>query len=62
MSMKNSIDTIGDQTRNLTACGGEPQPTAPPRAPSDINQIVNILYVLNWISILYEMDANVCKT
>jgi hypothetical protein len=30
MSMKNSIDTIGDQTRNIPAFGTVPQPTAPP--------------------------------
>jgi len=59
--MKNSIDTIGDQTRNLTACSVEAQPTTTPHARSDINQIVSIWYVLNWISILYTMDGNVCK-
>jgi hypothetical protein len=62
MSMKNSIDIIGDQARNLTACSAEHQPTAPPLAPRDINQIVNIPYVLNWISIPCAMDGNVCKT
>ena len=33
MSMKNSNDTIGNQTRNLPVCSAVPQPTAPPRAP-----------------------------
>jgi hypothetical protein len=33
MSMKNSIDTIGNWTRDLPACSAVPQPTAPPRAP-----------------------------
>ena len=32
MSMKNSIDTIGNRTRDLRACSAVPQPTAPPRA------------------------------
>jgi hypothetical protein len=32
MSMKNSIDTIRNQTRDLSACSAVPQPTAPPRA------------------------------
>jgi hypothetical protein len=32
MSMKNSGDTIGNQTRDLPACSAVPQPTAPPRA------------------------------
>ena len=33
--MKNSSDTIGNRTRDLPACSAVPQPTAPPRAPSD---------------------------
>jgi len=33
MSMKNSNDTIGNQTRDLPACNAVPQPTALPRAP-----------------------------
>jgi hypothetical protein len=32
--MKNSNDTIGNRTRDLSACSAVPQPTAPPRAPS----------------------------
>ena len=36
MPMKNSSDTIGDRTRNLPTCSAVPQPTAPPRAPSDL--------------------------
>ena len=31
--MKNSIDTIGNRTRDLPVCSSVPQPTAPPRAP-----------------------------
>jgi hypothetical protein len=34
MSMKNSSDSIGNRTRDLPVCSAEPQPTAPPRAPS----------------------------
>jgi hypothetical protein len=33
MSMKNSNDTTGNRTRDLSACSAVPQPTAPPRAP-----------------------------
>jgi hypothetical protein len=33
MSMKNSNDTIGNQTRDVPACSAVHQPTAPPRAP-----------------------------
>ena len=36
MSMKNSIDTIGNRTPHLPACSAVPQPTAPPCAPIDI--------------------------
>ena len=30
MSMKNSIDTVGNRTRDLTTCRSVPQPTVPP--------------------------------
>jgi len=33
MSMKNSIDTVGNRTRDLPTCSAVPQPTAPLRAP-----------------------------
>jgi hypothetical protein len=33
MSMKNSNDAIGNQTRDVPACSAVPQPTAPPLAP-----------------------------
>ena len=36
MSMKNSNDTIGNQTCDLPACSAVPQPTAPPRVPKCI--------------------------
>ena len=39
MSMKNSIDTIGNQTRDLPACSAVPQPTAPPRPSVDVSLI-----------------------
>jgi hypothetical protein len=32
-SMKKSIDTIGNRTREFPACSAVPQPTVPPRAP-----------------------------
>ena len=34
--MKNSNDTIGNRTRDLSACSAVPQPTAPPHAPCTI--------------------------
>jgi len=33
MSMKNSNDTIRNQTHDLSVGSAVPQPTAPPRAP-----------------------------
>jgi hypothetical protein len=36
MSMKNSNDTIGNRTCDLPVCSTVPQPTAPPRDPSNI--------------------------
>ena len=35
VSTKNSSDTIGNRTRDLTAYSAVPQPTAPPRAPTN---------------------------
>ena len=35
MSMKNYSDTIGNRTRDLSACNAMPQPTAPPAACPD---------------------------
>jgi CHASE3 domain sensor protein len=34
MSMKNSNNTIRNQTHDLLACSAAPQPTAPPHAPA----------------------------
>ena len=31
--MKNSNDTIGNRTHDLSACSAVPHPTAPPRVP-----------------------------
>jgi hypothetical protein len=33
MSLKNSCDTLGNQTHNLPACSAVPQPTVPPHTP-----------------------------
>jgi hypothetical protein len=38
MLMKNSNDTIGNQTRDLPACSAAPQLTVPPRAPRTENE------------------------
>jgi hypothetical protein len=42
MSMKKSSDTIGNRTRDLTACSTVPQPTAPPRAPNIKMYLISI--------------------
>jgi hypothetical protein len=47
MSMKNSKDTIGNQTRDLPTCSAVPQPTAPPRAPNQIEQVINFNDIIN---------------
>ena len=39
--MKNSSDTIGNQTRYLLACSTMPQPTASPHAPEEIKRKLN---------------------
>jgi hypothetical protein len=41
MSMKNSTDTIGKQTRKLPAYSTVPQPTALPRAPYALYNLNN---------------------
>ena len=48
VSMKNSSDTIRKRTHDLPACNALPQPTAPPRAFSDI------------LCLLYSCSRNVC--
>jgi hypothetical protein len=47
MSMENSKDAIGIQTRDLPACSAVPQPTALPRAPA-------ILYTYMKTNVLKE--------
>ena len=53
MSMKNSIDTIGNRTSDLPTCSAVPQPTAPPRAPKLSN-----VHILNhcWSAAYFEMS------
>jgi hypothetical protein len=38
MSMKNSNDTIGNQTRDLPTCSAVPQPNVPPRTPGEMDK------------------------
>ena len=52
--MKNSNDTIGNRTRDLSACSAVPQPTAPPRAPL----VVNVEYVN--VAVKHVLCANFC--
>ena len=46
MSMKISIDTIGNRTRDLLACSAVPQTNAPPRTPETRIQKTKRLYML----------------
>jgi hypothetical protein len=43
MSMKKSDDTIGNRTRDITACSAVPQPNAPPRDSSFAYTHINYL-------------------
>jgi len=47
MSMKNSNDTIGNQTRDLPTYNAVPQPTAPPRAPNWAYMLLKVRKVTN---------------
>ena len=44
MSMKNSTDAIGNQTRGLAVCSAVPQPTAPPHVPTNIEPKNNLIF------------------
>jgi hypothetical protein len=46
MSMKNSIDTIENRTRDLPTCSAVPQPTAPPAAGPVCLLIISLYFVL----------------
>jgi len=50
MPMKNSSDTIGNQTRDLPACNAVPQPTAPPGVPFNIKYVTKMVswFCQNW--------------
>jgi hypothetical protein len=47
VSMKNSNDTIGSRTRDLSACSAVPQPTASPRNISVDIIICNVVIMLS---------------
>jgi hypothetical protein len=60
MSMKNSNDTIRNQTRDLPVCSAVPQPTAPPCTPCSMLHIYNNHRptlghsLLIWTNVSYE--------
>jgi hypothetical protein len=56
MSMKNSSDTIGNQTRDLPACSAVPQPTALPHAPMHATYPSHIILLEVFILIPYLMN------
>jgi hypothetical protein len=55
--MKNSNDTIGNQTRELLTCSAVPQPTALPRAPGSSSVLGYKIYtylLTPWSRVLPE--------
>ena len=58
MSMKNSSDTIGNQTRDLPTCSAVPQPTALPCAPY---LCCRFFYIKKW-KLSLEIDENCGNT
>ena len=66
MSMKNSSDINGNRTRDLPACSAVPLPTAPPRAPCEIDSAASsgdqekleaILSVISFVLIYTTLTA-----
>jgi len=56
MLIKNSNETIGNQTRDLPACSVVPQPTAPPRAPVFvILSVICFTDIFNHFNKLFEL-------
>jgi len=47
--MKNSIDAIGNRTRDLAACSAVPQATALSRAPKHVI-VLNVLFDLGRVA------------
>ena len=41
--MKISNDTIADRTHDFLACNAVPQPTGPPRVPTTVRNVTEIL-------------------
>ena len=50
MSMKKSSDTMGNRTRDLLSCSTVPQPTAQPRAQSNVYITVFVFCSILYIS------------
>jgi len=55
MSLKNSSDTIGNQTRDLPACSALPQPTALLRAPN--YEVIHVKYNENVSVLLSQLSG-----
>ena len=54
--MKNSNDTIGNQTLDLKACSAVPRPIASPRTPIDINLMVIIFMSLHLVKYVRGLE------
>jgi hypothetical protein len=62
MSMRKSIDTIGNRACDLPACSAVPQPTAPLRAPPFPPEKPAVAKMLHYSPTCYETPpASVCK-
>ena len=58
MSMKNSNDTIGNQTRDLRTCSAVPQQTAPPAACPHVCHYFLYITLINRIAIYYYISSS----
>jgi len=57
--MKNSNDTIGNRTRDLPACSTVPQPTVPPRAPSNVQYMLKMF--LLWLTKVPDICLSIIR-
>ena len=61
--MKNSSDTIGNRTRDLSTCSTVPQPTAQPRAPFMFGKLYILTATLHedTHALVTHLDYNLMK-
>jgi hypothetical protein len=64
MSIKKSIENIGNRTRDLPGCCSVPQPTALPRAPESYHivsyhVIYHIIYIIYYRIVSYRISYHI---